>query len=227
MTYKFHFRWLVLYLAIATVAVGTLGMWYFASYSTSHLQLAPGAKITFTAFRLTPQSATMSMYFHRRFGELRNELGKFPSHSTEKDNWSFPEPGESVRLLIEGGGVRTVYEALPAQPADMHHWRRQIVPFVDDGDPKKVPWPPDEKSMPILGWGFTTFSVTVLEVGAPIANERVSVSLHSAIANRHEGSLYDVLLVFRFWHIFALILGGWALLLQSIDNRARRAAREA
>lgn len=205
-------RWLFLYFLVFIVSAGAFGLSYFSTPTNAKIRLKPGERASLIAFRLRPQSIEPSLFFDRIYGKNRPELGHLDSEIlVSNGNIVLREPGTPVKLSTEVNSVRTVFEALPSQGADMEHWRRILVPFVDDGDPKRVPWPPNTALTPVIEPGFTRISASVTEVGQGIENEIVLLSLMPPIRHSRAEPGYEIFLWFRYSNIYWVLLGVYAL----------------
>ena len=155
-------------------------------FSTFDLQ--PSKSIDISVFRLLPDRMRLSLEFARGIGETRPELGKF---------------------YIRGDGKEVVYETLPAGSYTNSTIGRELVPFVDDGNPIRIPWPPKLSASPMLASGYSNFNVSILEVGQQLTGEKVTVVIHPPITLKSVEPNYVFLSWFILWPIFAILLVGY------------------
>ncbi len=210
------FRRIAAIISASLVFAGMCGAWYFSAPSSASMSMKLGESVTFRLWRLHAEPAEMSLYFKRDFGKFRDELGRYPdSGGIRNGQLHSPYPGTPIKVQISANGESTVLEALPAQGADMEHWERQLVPFVDDTNPQQVPWPPRVSGFPELRWGLNTITASVLEVGDAIKGEDVNIYLRAPMS-RHRYSdtqqAYDFFRWFRWWPINMIILAICAVL---------------
>lgn len=200
-------RWLFLYLCVIVIGAGSCGLWYFSTPTNVKVRLKPGDTVSLTALRLNSQPLELYLLFDRVYGEKRPELGRFDTEFLAANGAiDFPDPGAPVKLQIGSDSTRTIYEALPARGADANHWRRTLVPFADDGNPNRIPWPSSAASVHKAEPGLNIISATVIGVGGPLENEVVTLSLAPPIDNSRAQPGYEFFLWFRFWLIYIILL---------------------
>ena len=179
-------------------------------FSTFDLQ--PSKSIDISVFRLLPDRMRLSLEFARGIGETRPELGKFYIRGDWRKKAEFielPEPGTPIKLLVRGDGKEVVYETLPAGSYTNSTIGRELVPFVDDGNPIRIPWPPKLSASPMLASGYSNFNVSILEVGQQLTGEKVTVVIHPPITLKSVEPNYVFLSWFILWPIFAILLVGY------------------
>lgn len=219
-------RWFFLYFCAVVIGVGLSGLWYFSTPNNAKVRLKAGETGSLLVVRLNSQPADLSLFFDRVFGQERPELGHLDSELLVKNgSIELRQPGVLVKLQIEIGNAHAIYEALPGRGADWNYWRRQLVPFVDDGEPRRVPWPPSATTKPVINPGVNVISVTVVEVGAQLENEVVTFSLAPPIQRSRAQPGYEFLLWFIYWPIYGplLVIYAWV---NSMNRTPNRVARE-
>ncbi|MBT9100013.1 hypothetical protein KFZ76_20130 [Methylovulum psychrotolerans] len=202
MTRKLKIHWLFWSLLVALVAAG-------AQMSTAEfvtVNLRPQATVSVSVFRPLPHQLGLALSFRRRAWQLRPELGVYAA-GQKAGFIEFLQPGVPIKLLVSSEGKAVAYEALPVTSHSETVATRRLLPYTDDGDPKRFQWP--SKGGIALSSGWSTLSITVLEVGQPLVGEQVTLAIHSPINLRSMASGYGLFYWLVFWPWYALFLVGY------------------
>ncbi|WNG14659.1 hypothetical protein [Cystobacter fuscus] len=237
MSLLLRLHWGVWGLLCLLLAVGTWANHVASRTEIVPVVLEPGQSLAIPVYRFKPGWIQLSLKFDKGpAGGERPEFGSWHSlrragqqGAGQQDVLVFDEPGAPIVLRVESGGHSEVFEALPDGTG--HNGWRDLVPYVDDGDPARFRWrqggPPR-----IIAAGHSTLQVTVLEVGASVRGEHAELLLRPPLGfkNLDPGySLYSLLWFFFFWPFLAglLVLHGLALLLWTQWQHRRRRRRQA
>lgn len=210
---KIHWTlWIILVIFVAAgVFVDDL-----SSAKSVTLELRPKVSIDITVFRPLSHALNLSLRFNRTEGQKRPELGDWRNVERgwrESRFLEFPEPGTPVKLLVRGEGNEVVYEALPAGAYGATTIGRDLVPFVDDGNPNRLPWSPHLALRQSLPSGYSTFNFSVLEVGPQLLGERVTLIVGGPVSLKSVSPGYGFLSWFMFWPLYAMVLLGYGVVL--------------
>jgi hypothetical protein len=197
--------WLVLTLAVAT---GTTAFHLSRTAVKVELPLLPNASADVSMFHLLPASLSLTLDFERKDQDLR-PLGNYKERGDGFDKsgvLDFAEPGAVVKIQVSIGesGSNHVFEALPAGSFGRDDIGREMVPYIDDGDPHRFQWPPAPR--PILPMGASNLRITVLEVGEPLLGQRVTLFVLPPVSFESAMPGYSVLWWFYLWPVFAFAL---------------------
>ncbi len=101
-----------------------------------------------------------------------------------------------------------IFEALPAggSGANIPTMRREMIPFVEEHASHRFPWPPDSNSRPLLPGGTSNLQVSVLDVGAPILGERVTLYIAPPVTFKGCDAGYTALWWFYLWPVYTCLL---------------------
>ena len=181
------------------------------------IRLSPNGTVELPIFRPYPHPLSLYLYFERMEGQERPELGTSDG-GTDWQKTGFLDlrnPGEPIRLRVQGGDREVIYEVLPAGSNSARRIGRDLVPFVDDGNPNRIPWPPNLALRPTVLSGHSVLTFSVIEVGERLAGEQATLIVESPIAFKFMPSPgYSLLWWFMLWPGFAFLLAVyWAVLL--------------
>lgn len=155
------------------------------------LQLVKGGSARVTLFRVFPARLQLALKFERSDGNLRPELGRWVTNRPT-DSLHFYDPGEPVKLFVSGDGAKAVFAALPPEsmvsPYDTRPVHRKFIPFSEGDSQDDVQWPPANELRPMVPFGFSSFQVTVLNVGEQISGENVSLVIDAPISPKQVAS---------------------------------------
>ncbi len=124
-------------------------------------------------------------------------------------------PGENqpIKLLVRRDSEQAVYEALPASSYGANVIGRDLVPFIDDGNPNRFKWPPNLGLRPTFPSGYSTLHISVLDVGAQLVGEQVSLIVKAPVTFKSTAPGYGFLWWFVLWPVYALLLLAYAAVL--------------
>ena len=199
---KIH--WVVWTILVIVVATGVLAD-TLSSAKLVTIELQPKATIDVSVFRPLPDKLRLLLRFNRTEGQKRPELGDYAT-TANPGFLEFQNPGVAIKLLVRGEGKEFIYEALPASAYGGTTIDRNLVPFFDDENPNRFQWPPNLALMPSVPSGYSTFNITVLEVGQPLVGEQVTLLIKSPIGLKSTAPGYEFLAWFMFWPLYALFL---------------------
>lgn len=155
------------------------------------LQLVKGSSARVTLFRVFPARLQLALKFERSVGNLRPELGRWVTNGPT-DRLHFYDPGAPVKLLVTGDGAEAVFTALPPDTMvslyDTWPVHRKFIPFSEGDSQNDVQWPPANELRPMVPFGFSSFQVTVLNVGEQISGENVSLVIDAPISPKQVAS---------------------------------------
>lgn len=173
------------------------------------LTLTVGESVTFSVFRLFPDTVRISLDFDRKHGLRRSELGEYTA--TQGPNYiQFSAPGEPVILQVQSPLARADYEAMPAGAYSDKHISRELVVRESDDNPSRFSWPPDNFASPKLPAGSSEITLRVLEVGTTLANEKVDVVIEPPLSFKSAMPGYSFLWWFFFWPVLSIPLAAYA-----------------
>jgi len=225
MTRMLKIHWAFWTTLVVVVATGVLAD-VLSSAKLVTIELRPKAAIDVSVFRPLPDALRLSLSFNRTEGQKRPELGDYAT--TENSGFlEFKNPGAAIKLLVRGEDREVIYEALPAS-AYGTTIGRDLIPFMDDGNPNRFQWPPNLAVRPILPSGYSTFNISVLEVGHQLVDEQVTLIIGSPITFESTAPGYGFLWWFIFWPLYVLLLVvyGAALLGRSVHHYSPNIAVE-
>ena len=215
MSRRLKIHWALWSILVVLVAAGVLAD-DLSSAKLVTFELRPKASIDVSVFRPLPDVLRLSLRFNSTEGQKRPELGDYARTGRdwrESGFLEFPKPGAPIKLLVRGEGKEIVYEALPASAYGAATIRRDLVPFVDDGNPNRFQWPPNLALRPSLPSGYSTFNISVFEVEPQLVNEQAILIIGSPITFKTVAPGYGFLWWFMFWPLYALILVGYGVVL--------------
>ena len=224
MSRKLKIHWVVWLVLTLTVAAGTTAFFLSTTPTRVDLDLVPDAGADVSVFRLLPGFFSLSLYFETK-GNLRPELGSF-EHYEKPRALEFPNPGATVKIQVSVRESRTTYvfEAMPAGSFGQKIGR-DLVLFIDDGDPHRFPWPPNRESLPVLPKGTSHLHVSVLEVGHPILGERVELFVSPPLSFKSYMPGYGLLAFFFLWPVYVGALFVYAAVLLWTGHRNGKAPK--
>lgn len=236
MSLLLRLHWGVWGLLCLLLAVGTWANHVASRTEIVPVVLEPGQSVAIPVYRFKPGWIQLGLEFDKGpAGGERPELGRWHSlrragqqGAGQQDMLIFDEPGAPIVLRVESGGHSEVFEALPVSRRGSQTVSRDLVPYVDDGDPARFRWR-QGKPPRIIAAGRSTLQVTVLEVGTSVRGERAELWLHPPLGFKASDPDYSLLWIFFFWPFLAglLVLHGLALLLWTLWQRRRRHWRQA
>ena len=216
---KIH--WAIWAILVSFVTLGVLAYTMSAPKSVT-VKLRPNELVEMSTFRPHSHSLELFLEFVRTKGDERTELGDYRTSGLD---WKkagfleFPNPGTPIKLLVRIKGKDVVYEALPRGGHNARMMSRDLIPFVDDGNPNRFQWPPDHTLRLNLPSGYSKIHISVLEIGAPLLDEQVTLFIKSPISLKFmPPSGYGIIWWFMFWplYVFSLVVYGAILLRMSM-----------
>jgi hypothetical protein len=219
-TLKIH--WLLLALLVVFVMAGSYAARLSVSTVVAPLALTAGESISFSVFRLFPDTVRLMLEFKSAGGHRRPELGEFQSRR-EAGYIEFNSPGEPVLISVIGPTSTAVYEALPAGSFGAGQIGRELVVRETDGNSKRFNWPPNNAARPILPTGTSTVTITVMDVGHSLSGEKVSLILKPPLSFKSHMPGYGFLWWFLFWPVLAGIISVYACVVAWQTLKSRRA----
>lgn len=209
MSFMLKAHWVVWTVLVLTVLAGAT-IDELSSANSIAIKLNPKTKIDVTVFRPLPHVLRLSLDFKRSgWADKRPELGEYRTSAGSRGYLEFSNPGGVVKLLASNGQDKVVYEALPVTGANQNTMTREMVPFVDDGNPKRYKWPPS-KALEIPT-GFSKISISVLEVAPRLVDEQATLIVIPPVG--FKATAYGFLWWFIFWPLYAFILTGYGAVL--------------
>lgn len=222
MTRRLRTHWAVWSCLVLVVATGAIISSLSSSPTITSIELVPNASVSVSVFRPLPDAIRLYMEFDRPKGQKRPELGEYAARGDWRQTGvlDFVNPGSPVKLLVRGEDKEVIYEAMPAGSYGITVGR-EVVPFVDDGNPNRFRWPPDLTLRHNLPAGYSNFTITVHEVGSPLKGEKVKIIIDPPVTFKAVAPRYGLIWWFIFWPLCALplLVYGLVLLWQSIRHR--------
>lgn len=173
------------------------------------LTLTVGESVTFSVFRLFPDTVRISLDFDRKHGLRRLELGEYTM--TRGPNYiQFRAPGEPVILQVQSPTANAEYEAMPAGAHSHKRISRELVVRESDDNPNRFTWPPDNVARLTLPVGSSEITLRVLEVGTTLASEKVDVVIEPPLSFKSAMPGYSFLWWFFFWPLLSIPLAVYA-----------------
>lgn len=203
---KYKVQWIIWLILVVVVLIGTVLFKISVVVNTVHLKLSPQQTAEVQIFRLFPASLYMQLAF-QRIPRERPELGKFSTRAdsdAQSTQIFFDQPGAPVKLLVQSPEQQMVFEATPVSSHSQDTLRRDLLPYVDDGDPHAMTW--RNRQNFALPSGRTTLKVTVIDVGEKIHGEEIVLEIEPPLSFKWVQENYDVLWWFMFWQFYAGIL---------------------
>ena len=208
---------------MVAVVLGGVTVVELSSAKLVTLQLHLGKSVVLNVFRPIPHTLDLTSRFNREnWKDKRPELGDFQTKGgtrQETATLEFTNPGAPIKLLVQCEENKAVYEALPAGSYNANSKWRDFVPFVDDGNPNRVPWPPNGSSRLFLPAGYSTIQVSVLEVGPELVGEQATMIVEPPISFKSTAPGYGFLWWFMFWPLYAVLLAFYAAILCRMSVR--------
>ncbi|MBS1186784.1 MAG: hypothetical protein H6R04_802 [Burkholderiaceae bacterium] len=148
---------------------------------------------------------------------------KRPEHGSQATHFDwrktgylyYVSPGEPVKIRITKMATKesVIFEATPGDACNDDRCRRRLVPYIDDGDPKRFTWPPTGGLL--LPAGNSDLQIDVMEVGERISGEQVTLKIEPPLDFKFVSAdpLSRLLWWFFFWPFYAFVLLAWAILL--------------
>ena len=200
MTTWIRLQWILWCVLALGLIAGTVLMKISSATQYYPLTLKPGEVVRVSAFRLFADTLRLSLQFDRPQDAERPELGEF-SNRDGGNALAFDNPGAAIKVHVSGTYPTAVYEALPKSSHTSENIWRDLMPFVDDGNAAKVPWPPQVADYASLKRGSNSLDVTVLDVGQPLFGEKVSLIVEPPLGFKSTTRAYDFLWPFFFWPV--------------------------
>jgi hypothetical protein len=228
MSLKLKLKWMVWFALVLTVAAGTAARNLSITTTTAELTLTPNANVDVSVFRPLPGPPRFYLKFERERNIPRPELGSAGRSDPRKTGFiDYGNPGVPIKLQVTVDGRETKYilEATSMIMASETNIWRDLLPFLAEGDLHHYPWPPAPKSLLVTPMGTSKLHVSVIEVGAPLLGERVSLVVPSPIGIKYTEPAYRGLGFFFFWPIYAVVLFiyGLVLLSRTVDHPPKAA----
>lgn len=218
--------WLAWWFSVIATVIGAT-LYELSSKSTSsNLNLRSGESITFHLFRVFPDILRIELAFETKDWKKRPELGDYQQRKGQlkSTDLEFINPGEPIKLLVEGEGKKVIYEAQPTSGYNGTTLYRKLYPFVDDGNPQRFQWSPDVNLSYWLNNNFNTLTISVLETGGKILDEKVRLIIQPPVTFKFISKNYISLAWFLLWPIYILLLLwlGHVLRVMSKKNKIRK-----
>ena len=223
MTLGLRIQWIFWVSLVVIVSAGVITV-HLSSGTSIALELRPRASAVVTQFRPLPHALDLHISFSRAgWEDKRPELGDYQ----HRGNWKeagfleFPRPGAPIKLMIRGENSAAIYEALPSGSYNEKTKGRDLVPFVDDGNPSRFPWPPKSFLRPELPVGYSTTEISILEVGKELEGEQATLVVSSPVSFKSTAPGYGLFWWFMLWplYLFLLVPYGATLFWMSVRRR--------
>lgn len=209
---KIHWTlWITLVILIATGALIDDA----SSAKSITMVLRPKESMSVSVFRPLPHTLNLVFDFNRMDGRKALELGDWATG----DDWqktgflAFSNAGVPIKLQVRRDSQEAIYETLPASSYGGNTVGRDLVPFVEDGNPRRFNWPPNVALALPLSVGVSTLNITVLEVGEQLLGEQVVLIIKSPVTFKTVSDGYGWLWWFMFWPVYALLLAAYGAIL--------------
>lgn len=214
MVRKLQTHWVLWGGLVIFFAIGLLVCLQSSLPAVTSISLVPNSSVNVTVFRPFPDMASVSMEFNNPGRQGRPLLG----NSRGGGDWQktgflyFGNPGEPIKVRVSVAGKAVVYEALPTSGYGATS-NRDLVPFVDDGEPNRFQWPPENRLRNKLPAGYSDITVTILEVGAQLKGERVKLIIKPPVDYMSFKPNYGLIWPFIYWQLYTLPLLVYGLVL--------------
>lgn len=221
-------QWLLLGVASLVVLLGGALAQISSAPLSREITLAPGETLSFRAFRVFPDAASISLRFRREPWAPRPELGSYATKSGP-GYIDFDSPGERVIMRIAGESASAIRVAMPADGYSADEVARHMISAQAQQSANRFLWPPGLDEVPVPAGG-SILTITVLEVGPKLLGERVRVVLRPPLEFKFRRSdWYGALWWFSFWPMLAapLLMYAAALTWRTARTRDLRGASEA
>lgn len=223
MTFGLKIQWMLWVSLVVIVLTGVITVDLSSGREVS-LELRPKTSVVVNQFRPLPHALNLHFRFNRAgWEDKRPELGDYQQVGdwNETGFLEFPRPGAPIKLLIRGKNSEAIYETLPAGSYNANTKGRDLVPFVDDGNPNRIPWPPNNSLRPVLPSGHSTIEISVLEVGSELVGEQATLIVDPPVSFKSTAPSYGFLWWFMFWPLYTLflIVYGAVLLWMSVRSK--------
>ncbi|MCX7087884.1 MAG: hypothetical protein NTV00_07505 [Methylococcales bacterium] len=222
MTRKLKVYWSIWGIVSFLATSGTIAYQLSSWFISVPLTLNPNNTIDVSVFRILPDTLSLELVFTRKsWDEKRPELGEYLAG----DDWrktgflGFSEPGEPIKLLVRSVDKQIVYTAMPAGGRGETTIYRDLVPFVDDGNPRHFQWPIKDNLRYPLNVGNTKLNISVIEVGKRIVGEQVSLVIVPPITARGARMNYFFLWWFWLWPFCISLLAYLGVVLLKMSRR--------
>lgn len=226
MTRRLRTHWVIWGSLVLILVCGSVLCSISSSRSTASIELVPNASIDISVFRPLPDALRLSLRFDRLKEQQRPELGRSTYRGDMKKTGyiEYVDPGAPIKLLVNCEGKSVVYEAEPAGSYSATTIGRNLVPFVDDGNPNHFPWPSVLALRHQLPAGSSHLTVTVLEVGNQLLGEKAKLIVEPPVTLKEVAPSYGYIWWFMFWPLYAPLLLIYCLVLvwqsqQTLSNR--------
>ncbi len=200
--------WFIWYLLVILLFSGVILMLIANHTQIKDIVLTENQKTDITLFSFTAHNAEMRLFFKAK-GKDRPELGNFnPNTGSYKiGTLEFKNPGEPIQILLSDSKQKIIYEAMPASGYGNDSIQRGFAVFLQDNNPSLFSFGKSAKRFSIKP-GFSTFQMTILNVGDKLKNEKVLLCIDPPLGFKHINPhpLYRFLWFFFFWPFYVLIL---------------------
>ncbi len=220
MTTKLKVLWLI-WGGLSFIAIsGTILYELSSRPDIASLKLRPNESINFHLFRVFQDYLKVEMEFVTNNWKKRPELGDFQqtSHRPIGNYLEFINPGEPIKLLVRIDGKALVYEAQPSSSYNDTHIYRRFFPLVNDGNPNRFQWPQDLTLGCFLNPGFSTVTISVIEVGKKIIDEQADIIINAPISFKSLNRNYEFIWWFFLWPFYFLLLIWFAVVLRRLSK---------
>jgi len=197
------FHWMLWSLFVLFVGLGTLVRSISSTAEVSELVLRPEHSVILSVFRPMHDKLRLTLSFK---GNSRPEHGDYGQKTGTGGLREFINPGEPIKLMVNTNGIETIYEAEPITSSGAFTFGRNLVPFIDDGNPRRISLVQSYERSPSLPVGRNMVKITVLEVGRTIAGETTSVIVLAPLGFKTVQSGYGFFWWFVWWPFYALLL---------------------
>jgi hypothetical protein len=228
MTKKLRTLWLI-WGSLSFVALsGTILYEISSRPDIATLKLRPDESINLRLFRIYQDYLKVEMEFTTKDWKKRPELGDFQQTSSRPTGnyLEFINPGEPIKLLVQVDGNVTVYEAQPTSSYTGTRIYRDFFPLVNDGNPNRFQWPPDLKLGCFLNPGFTTVTISVIEVGKTITDEQANIIIKAPISFKSFNQNYEFIWWFFLWPFYFLFLFWYGIVLRRLSKKCLCSSKE-
>jgi hypothetical protein len=190
------------------VAASTAVYFLSSSPTIASITLVPNESIDLSVFRPLAHGMNLSLGFEKHREQKRPELGDQAHRGDWRKNGfvEVVDPGLPVKLLVRGKGKNVIYEAMPANWQGGTTAWRILLPYVDDGNPNRFPWPPDLTLRHELPPGYSHFIITVQEVGDQLIGEKTRIMIEPPVSFKSHAPGYGYIWWFEFWWLYAAVL---------------------
>lgn len=202
---------------VTAVATGTVAFRASSSSIQREIPLTPGHTTSLTVFRLFPEVLRMELVFRRDPRRKAPEKTPLAWH---------PNPGAPVSVRARVGNGERVYAAHPPSGFSYDSMQRDLWPIPDEGDPRRIPWPPRRELALVLPSGSSQVDLVVAHVDPALEGEAVLVVIVPPVGLKETSSHPGYQLLWWF-HLWPVLLGAVALYGVGAAWSLRRKQRQA